>query len=119
MEAEFLFKSQFDRSMKLLVGGIIFAFSIQPLFNASVPRALVNPPDPWVYNIPKNVVSLIHFSNKSMNLKRLYFQPDLIRFYGYPLEEHQVETEDGYILTLHRIPYHTRYEIVLFTFEWF
>ena len=61
MEAEFLFKSQFDRSMKLLVGGIIFAFSIQPLFNASVPRALVNPPDPWVYNIPKNVVSLIHF----------------------------------------------------------
>ena len=56
MEAEFLFKSQFDKSLKLLVGGIIFAFSIQPLFLASCPRALL-PPDPWVYKIPKTVVS--------------------------------------------------------------
>ena len=29
----------------------------------------------------------------------------MVRFYGYPLEEHEVETEDGYILTLHRIPH--------------
>eukprot|EP01135_Chromosphaera_perkinsii_P011369 Nk52_evm14s2391 gene=Nk52_evmTU14s2391 len=29
---------------------------------------------------------------------------EMCRFYGYPVEEHIVITEDGYILTLHRIP---------------
>ena len=29
---------------------------------------------------------------------------DLVTPFGYVLEEHQVETSDGYILTLHRIP---------------
>lgn len=24
---------------------------------------------------------------------------------GYPLEEHRVQTADGYLLTMHRIPY--------------
>ena len=57
MEAEFLFKSQFDKSLKLLVGGIIFAFSIQPLFLASCPRALLPPEAEWVYKIPKTVVT--------------------------------------------------------------
>ena len=33
------------------------------------------------------------------------FQPDLIRKNGYPVEKHKVTTKDGYILTLHRIPY--------------
>ncbi|CAH4028685.1 unnamed protein product [Pieris brassicae] len=31
--------------------------------------------------------------------------PELVRKYGYPLEEHTVETSDGYILTMHRIPH--------------
>ncbi|KYB28092.1 Lipase 1-like protein [Tribolium castaneum] len=31
--------------------------------------------------------------------------PELIAKYGYPVEEHHVITEDGYILTLHRIPH--------------
>uniref|UniRef100_A0A1E1WJ86 Partial AB-hydrolase lipase domain-containing protein n=1 Tax=Pectinophora gossypiella TaxID=13191 RepID=A0A1E1WJ86_PECGO len=31
--------------------------------------------------------------------------PDLIRKYGYPLETHEVVTEDGYILEMHRIPH--------------
>ncbi|CAK1556243.1 unnamed protein product [Leptosia nina] len=31
--------------------------------------------------------------------------PELVRKYGYPLEEHTVETSDGYILGVHRIPY--------------
>ncbi|KAB7495740.1 Gastric triacylglycerol lipase [Armadillidium nasatum] len=31
--------------------------------------------------------------------------PDAIRKHGYPCEEHFVTTADGYILSLHRIPY--------------
>lgn len=31
-------------------------------------------------------------------------QPQLIQSWGYQSEEHFVTTEDGYILTIHRIP---------------
>jgi lysosomal acid lipase/cholesteryl ester hydrolase len=31
--------------------------------------------------------------------------PQLIEYYGYPAETHTVTTDDGYILTLHRIPH--------------
>ena len=31
--------------------------------------------------------------------------PTLIKYWGYPVEEHWVTTEDGYILGLHRIPH--------------
>ena len=34
----------------------------------------------------------------------LLLQPQLIAKYGYPVETHSVQTEDGYILELHRIP---------------
>ena len=34
--------------------------------------------------------------------------PQLIQSFGYKVEEHQVVTEDGYILTLHRIPVNDR-----------
>ena len=30
---------------------------------------------------------------------------DLIKSYGYPVEEHKVQSQDGYITTLHRIPH--------------
>lgn len=29
----------------------------------------------------------------------------MIEKYGYPIEVHHVESEDGYVLELHRIPY--------------
>ena len=29
----------------------------------------------------------------------------MIEYWGYPVEEHRVTTDDGYILTMHRIPY--------------
>ena len=32
-------------------------------------------------------------------------QPDLVKSLGYPIEEHSVQTQDGYIVTLHRIPH--------------
>ena len=32
-------------------------------------------------------------------------QPQLIQKYGYPVEEHTVKTEDGYLLTHFRIPH--------------
>lgn len=35
----------------------------------------------------------------------MFLKVDLIQKYGYPAEEHKVTTEDGYILTLHRIPH--------------
>ena len=31
--------------------------------------------------------------------------PELIKHWGYPVETHEAITKDGYILTLHRIPY--------------
>jgi len=30
---------------------------------------------------------------------------EIIRYHGYPVENHTVQTADGYILTIHRIPY--------------
>ncbi|XP_055901809.1 lipase 3-like [Eupeodes corollae] len=34
----------------------------------------------------------------------------LVEKHGYPFEEHEVQTSDGYILTMHRIPYSARVE---------
>lgn len=31
--------------------------------------------------------------------------PDMIKYWGYPVEVHEAKTDDGYYLTLHRIPY--------------
>lgn len=45
-------------------------------------------------------------SSKLLNLNfNIFFQPDLIKQYGYPVEVHHVTTADGYILEMHRIPH--------------
>ena len=32
-------------------------------------------------------------------------QPDLVKSLGYPIEEHSIQSQDGYIVTMHRIPH--------------
>ena len=44
-----------------------------------------------------------HFFSKY--IQSLPKVPTLIKYWGYPVEEHWVTTEDGYILGLHRIPH--------------
>ena len=45
------------------------------------------------------------FNSFSFNSICFYFQSGLIASHGYPVEEHEVHTVDGFILTLHRIPH--------------
>lgn len=33
------------------------------------------------------------------------FQEDIVAYHGYSSEKHEVQTEDGYLLTVHRIPH--------------
>lgn len=40
-----------------------------------------------------------------MHTLNVVFQPQIIELNSYPVEIHNVTTEDGYVLTLHRIPY--------------
>jgi hypothetical protein len=49
-----------------------------------------------------NIVSTQLFFEKFILTKS---QVQLVSKYGYPIETHEVVTDDGYILTLHRIPH--------------
>ncbi|KAI1719861.1 alpha/beta-hydrolase lipase region domain-containing protein [Ditylenchus destructor] len=40
-----------------------------------------------------------HLPEEDMNV------PEIIEYYGYPIETHEVTTKDGYILHMHRIPF--------------
>lgn len=40
-----------------------------------------------------------------MNKTLFWKQIEIIEEYGYTAETHTVQTDDGYLLTLHRIPY--------------
>ena len=58
----------------------------------------------------KPVVSILHnyiciSSFLIMDFVALNFKPQIVKDYGYPSETHSILTEDGYNLTLHRIPY--------------
>lgn len=43
--------------------------------------------------------------HKYIDLFHCVLQTQQIEYYGYPVEIHEVTTDDGYILQLHRIPY--------------
>uniref|UniRef100_A0A5F8GWW6 Lipase n=1 Tax=Monodelphis domestica TaxID=13616 RepID=A0A5F8GWW6_MONDO len=46
-----------------------------------------------------------HVLRTTLNPEVLLNASQIILYWKYPLEEHEVETADSYILTLHRIPY--------------
>lgn len=52
-----------------------------------------------------STVSANYFGFRSLIFNHSFrHQPDIIKANGYPVEVHTVETKDGYLLTLHRIP---------------
>nr|CAD7433083.1 unnamed protein product [Timema monikensis] len=63
----------------------------EELFAAANPDAYLTAHECEVFSPGKSVIVLL--------------QPELIAKKGYPAETHTVTTEDGYILTMHRIPY--------------
>ena len=57
-------------------------------------------------DIPNDVVSFIDLNYFIKEIEIVIsFQITLVKSYGYEIEEHEVQSEDGYIVTLHRIPY--------------
>ncbi|XP_055847675.1 lipase 3-like [Episyrphus balteatus] len=56
------------------------------------------------------VVPLISGAPPSLTRRSSVTTQTLVEQYGYPFEEHSVQTSDGYILGLHRIPYSGRVE---------
>ncbi|GMT10473.1 hypothetical protein PFISCL1PPCAC_1770, partial [Pristionchus fissidentatus] len=49
---------------------------------------------------------LFAFSHAAQDDPEIFMTaPEMIRYWGYPAEEHSATTKDGYILGLHRIPY--------------
>uniref|UniRef100_A0A1L8DPW0 Lipase n=2 Tax=Nyssomyia neivai TaxID=330878 RepID=A0A1L8DPW0_9DIPT len=61
-----------------------------------------------IFNVnPENFVELPELSEAEGNDKFTRFPTvvEMIQSYGYPVESHQVQTADGYLLTMHRIPY--------------
>ncbi|XP_018362953.1 PREDICTED: lipase 3-like [Trachymyrmex cornetzi] len=63
-----------------------------------------------IFDIPKNVIKKVMGTNKEQSNSTYIFSQDnldmlqRIRKAGFPAEAHAVQTEDGYLLTLYRIP---------------
>merc|ERR1719334_1012261 len=67
-------------------------------------KALRNMPSPIDYNHAslsrrEKFPELDYLPEEMMNMTAI------VRYYGYPAEEHQVKTDDGYINTVVRIPH--------------
>ncbi|KAG5327404.1 LIP1 Lipase, partial [Acromyrmex heyeri] len=61
-----------------------------------------------ILDVPQNVFEKVQTDKEQSNNRYISLQGNLIlqmiRKAGYPMETHIVQTEDGYLLTLHRIP---------------
>ncbi|XP_018058234.1 PREDICTED: lipase 3-like [Atta colombica] len=61
-----------------------------------------------ILDVPQNVFKKVQTDKEQSNTRYISLQGNLIlqmiRKAGYPVETHIVQTEDGYLLTLHRIP---------------
>ncbi|KAG5306211.1 LIP3 Lipase, partial [Acromyrmex insinuator] len=61
-----------------------------------------------ILDVPQNVFEQVQTNKEQSNNRYISPQGNLIlqmiRKAGYPMETHIVQTEDGYLLTLHRIP---------------
>ncbi|XP_058794701.1 lipase 3-like isoform X2 [Phymastichus coffea] len=58
----------------------------------------------FMMNMVLPTLSIKNFSDMMDHPDVFLDTPQLIRKYGYQAESHHVETEDGYLLTVHRIP---------------
>ncbi|KAJ8719118.1 hypothetical protein PYW07_016674 [Mythimna separata] len=54
---------------------------------------------------PRNENSYEHSNEDPIILMNTMTTPQLLALHGYPAESHTIVTDDGYILTIHRIPY--------------
>ncbi|CAH0547937.1 unnamed protein product [Brassicogethes aeneus] len=54
------------------------------------------------------VLDLVYFCKAELSGNNTFFRPGMVEYVkskGYPIEEYDVTTEDGYILKIHRIPF--------------
>ena len=51
------------------------------------------------------IQALCTLNHVNCSIIDIFLQPELVRYWGYDIEEHFVTTDDGYILGMHRIPY--------------
>ncbi|CAI4231548.1 unnamed protein product [Auanema sp. JU1783] len=107
--AFFLLITQFEISFQQLTPNT-FLYGVPqklPSLNNPYETFLTPPTFPPVEPIHFNDLNSFNKTIKpiSLDIEALMNVPEIVNHWGYPVEIHDVVTEDGYILQLHRIPY--------------